>query len=38
MIGFVYRIRVEEAALSAALGDAYTTFASGRKRLIPFVW
>jgi protein-S-isoprenylcysteine O-methyltransferase Ste14 len=38
MIGFVYRIRVEEAALSATLGDAYTTYASGRKRLIPFVW
>lgn len=38
LIGFVYRIRVEEAALSAALGDAYTTYASGRKRLIPFVW
>src|SRR5260370_3903638 len=37
-IGFVYRIRVEEAALSATLGDAYTTYASGRKRLIPFVW
>ncbi len=38
LIGFVYRIRVEEAALSATLGDAYTTYASGRKRLIPFVW
>lgn len=38
LIGFVYRIRVEEAALSATVGDAYTTFASGRKRLIPFVW
>ncbi len=38
LIGFVYRIRVEEAALSATLGDAYTSYASGRKRLIPFVW
>jgi protein-S-isoprenylcysteine O-methyltransferase Ste14 len=38
LIGFVYRIRVEEAALSATLGDAYTTYARGRKRLIPFVW
>jgi protein-S-isoprenylcysteine O-methyltransferase Ste14 len=38
LIGFIYRIRVEEAALSAALGDAYTTFAGGRKRIIPFVW
>jgi protein-S-isoprenylcysteine O-methyltransferase Ste14 len=38
LVGFVYRIRVEETALSAALGDAYTRFASGRKRLIPFAW
>ncbi len=38
LIGFVYRIRVEEAALSATLGDAYTSYARGRKRLIPFVW
>jgi protein-S-isoprenylcysteine O-methyltransferase Ste14 len=38
LIGFLNRIRVEEAALSEALGAAYTTFASGRKRLVPFVW
>ncbi|HXC77401.1 MAG TPA: isoprenylcysteine carboxylmethyltransferase family protein [Candidatus Acidoferrum sp.] len=38
LIGFIYRIRVEESALSAALGDAYTTFAGGRKRISPFVW
>jgi protein-S-isoprenylcysteine O-methyltransferase Ste14 len=38
LIGFIYRIRVEEAALSGALGPAYTTYASGRQRLIPFVW
>jgi protein-S-isoprenylcysteine O-methyltransferase Ste14 len=38
LIGFIYRIRVEEAALSEALGSAYTTYASGRKRLIPLVW
>jgi protein-S-isoprenylcysteine O-methyltransferase len=37
-IGIIYRIHVEEAALSAALGGAYTLYASGRKRLIPFVW
>jgi len=36
--GFWYRIRVEEAALSRALGDAYIDFARGRKRIIPFVW
>jgi protein-S-isoprenylcysteine O-methyltransferase Ste14 len=38
LIGFIHRIHVEEAALSAALGGAYTSYASGRKRLIPFVW
>ena len=38
LVGFINRIRVEEAALSAALGTAYTTYASSRKRIIPFVW
>lgn len=38
LAGFVYRIHVEEAALSATLGAAYTTYAAGRKRIIPFVW
>jgi protein-S-isoprenylcysteine O-methyltransferase Ste14 len=36
--GLMNRIRVEEAALAAALGPAYTTYASTRKRIIPFVW
>ena len=36
--GFINRVRVEEAALSAALGSAYTDYARSRKRLIPFVW
>ncbi len=38
LVGFIHRIHVEEAALSAALGSAYTSYASGRKRLIPFAW
>lgn len=38
LLGFINRIRVEEAALSATLGDRYTTYAMGRKRLVPFVW
>jgi len=38
MIGFLYRIRVEEEALFAALGDTYAAYASQRKRIIPFVW
>lgn len=38
LIGFINRIRVEEAALATALGSDYVTYATGRKRLIPFVW
>jgi protein-S-isoprenylcysteine O-methyltransferase Ste14 len=38
LIGFINRIQVEEAVLSQNLGSSYTTYASGRKRLIPFVW
>lgn len=38
LAGFVNRIRIEESALSATLGNAYTTYASRRRRLIPFVW
>jgi protein-S-isoprenylcysteine O-methyltransferase len=32
------RIAVEEAALSAALGEAYRRYAARTRRLIPFVW
>ncbi|WP_425956919.1 methyltransferase family protein [Xylanimonas sp. McL0601] len=38
LAGLVYRMRVEEHALVAALGDAYRDFARGRARLVPFVW
>jgi protein-S-isoprenylcysteine O-methyltransferase Ste14 len=38
MVGFVNRIRVEERALNATLGDAYRNFTAGRKRMIPLVW
>lgn len=34
----VYRIRIEERALIATLGDAYRAFAKSRARLVPFVW
>jgi protein-S-isoprenylcysteine O-methyltransferase Ste14 len=37
-IGVLNRIRVEEAAMSTALGERYADFARTRKRLIPFVW
>jgi protein-S-isoprenylcysteine O-methyltransferase Ste14 len=33
-----YRIRIEERALVAALGDAYRDFATSRARLVPFLW
>jgi protein-S-isoprenylcysteine O-methyltransferase Ste14 len=36
--GLLNRIRVEEAALSTALGERYAEFARTRKRLIPYVW
>jgi protein-S-isoprenylcysteine O-methyltransferase Ste14 len=38
LLGLVNRIRVEERALNAALGESYRSFASTRKRMIPFVW
>lgn len=37
-VALAYRIRVEERALAADLGEAYAAFAAARKRLIPFVW
>jgi len=38
LVGLVNRIRVEEAALSATLGEAYTSYAATHRRIIPFVW
>lgn len=37
-IGLVVRIRVEECALLAALGEPYREFSRTRARLIPKVW
>ncbi len=36
--GLVYRITVEERALSRDLGGRYQRYAASRKRLVPFVW
>jgi protein-S-isoprenylcysteine O-methyltransferase Ste14 len=33
-----YRIRVEERALLAGIGEPYRRYAAGRKRLIPGIW
>ena len=38
LIGFARRIHVEENALTSTLGNAYSSYASTHKRLIPFVW
>ncbi|RNM14442.1 isoprenylcysteine carboxylmethyltransferase family protein [Nocardioides pocheonensis] len=38
LAALAYRIRTEERALSAALGDRYRAFAAGRARLVPFLW
>lgn len=35
--GFAYRIRVEEQALSRALGDPYRAYMGRTKRLVPFL-
>jgi protein-S-isoprenylcysteine O-methyltransferase Ste14 len=37
-VAFAYRIRVEEAALTAGLGAQYSDYAARTKRLIPFVY
>ena len=35
--GYVYRVRVEERALMATLGDTYRDYTKATKRFIPFV-
>jgi protein-S-isoprenylcysteine O-methyltransferase Ste14 len=38
LLAVIYRLRIEECALTAALGDRYREFAASRARLIPNVW
>jgi protein-S-isoprenylcysteine O-methyltransferase Ste14 len=38
LAALLYRIRIEERALDAALGQRYRDYATGRARLVPFVW
>ena len=38
LIAVVHRLRIEERALNAALGDRYRAFVASRARLIPYVW
>lgn len=37
-LAFLHRIRIEEAALSAALGEAYRDYARRTKRLLPGIY
>ena len=37
-VGYNYRMRVEEGALLAAIGEPYRRFMRTRKRLIPFIY
>jgi len=38
LVMLVWRIRAEENALLAVLGDRYRCYASGHRRLIPLIW
>lgn len=38
MIGFAFRIRVEEQALFAQLGEPYQRYAQTHRRLLPGIW
>jgi protein-S-isoprenylcysteine O-methyltransferase Ste14 len=38
LAGLVYRIVVEERALTATLGDRYADYARTHKRLVPYIW
>jgi protein-S-isoprenylcysteine O-methyltransferase Ste14 len=38
LAALVYRIRIEERALTAAMGAPYSAFAKTRARMFPFVW
>jgi protein-S-isoprenylcysteine O-methyltransferase Ste14 len=38
LVALLHRVRIEERALTAALGGRYREFAANRARLIPYVW
>jgi protein-S-isoprenylcysteine O-methyltransferase Ste14 len=38
LAALVWRIRVEENAMLAVLGDRYRCYASGHRRLVPLIW
>ena len=38
LTAMIHRLRIEERALTAALGTRYREFLAGRARLIPYIW
>jgi protein-S-isoprenylcysteine O-methyltransferase Ste14 len=38
LVAVIHRLRLEERALTAALGERYRDFAASRARLVPYVW
>jgi protein-S-isoprenylcysteine O-methyltransferase Ste14 len=38
LTALIHRLRIEERALTAALGDRYRQFAAHSARLIPHIW
>jgi protein-S-isoprenylcysteine O-methyltransferase Ste14 len=38
LTALIHRLRIEERALTAALGSRYREFAASRARLIPYIW
>ena len=38
LVAVLYRLRIEERSLNAALGERYREYAASRARLIPYIW
>ena len=38
VVTFSYRVRLEERALLAALGDPYAAYMQRTKRFVPWLW
>jgi len=37
VVGYAYRVQVEERALTATLGEPYREYAARTKRFLPFI-
>ncbi len=38
LVGYAYRVRVEERALCEGIGDAYRNYMQRTRRFVPYVW